>query len=525
VRLNPLGVAVASASSSANCLLAIFSIGFLPIISAATVADSQTGLKELTPTEQWVIAQLAAGKEANLGRQFPADRDRKLRGAFLKDLVTGELPGFKPPPPHGVIISGAIFGELINLGAAQIPFHVWLIKCQFNGEAIFSYANVTGGLSFTLSHFLKGAVFHSIKVRDYIEFNGACFEDVAYFAGAEMDSLSAQGAEFRIPHAEFEGIKVRGDADFTRARFEGLASFARSDIGGNFEAGQARFQNSVGFAKLKVEGDASFYRALFEGTAQFAGADISGNFEAGQARFQNKQLAANFYSMKVGGDADFGYASFDGPVAFRNANFDKLHLSGVLWPNAAAQVQMQGMNYKYIDAVAENEPKSHEALLKSAEQWSYTADVYTNLETFFLSHGYRADADEAFIAGKVRERKEYFLSRDWFGWLRSWMLDLLVGYGRQPWRAGIPCSVLVLLGCVLFSPKKMEPQNPDDTPRVYNRFWYSLGLFLPFVDLQSNKVWKPKANQTFLRNYMRVHILLGWILVPLVLAAVTGLLK
>jgi len=71
----------------------------------------------------------------------------------------------------------------------------------------------------------------------------------------------------------------------------------------------------------------------------------------------------------------------------------------------------------------------------------------------------------------------------------------------------------------------MEPQKPEDTPRVYSRFWYSLNLFLPVVDLQAGKVWKPKADQTFLRNYMRVHILLGWILVPLVLAAVTGLIK
>ena len=35
----------------------------------------------------------------------------------------------------------------------------------------------------------------------------------------------------------------------------------------------------------------------------------------------------------------------------------------------------------------------------------------------------------------------------------------------------------------------MEPQKPDDTPRVYSRFWYSLGLFLPFVDLQADKVF------------------------------------
>jgi tetratricopeptide (TPR) repeat protein len=70
-----------------------------------------------------------------------------------------------------------------------------------------------------------------------------------------------------------------------------------------------------------------------------------------------------------------------------------------------------------------------------------------------------------------------------------------------------------------------SPQRPKDTPRAYSRFWSSLGLFLPFVDLQADKVWKPKADQIFLRNYMRVHIILGWILVPLVLAALTGLIK
>ena len=105
------------------------------------------------------------------------------------------------------------------------------------------------------------------------------------------------------------------------------------------------------------------------------------------------------------------------------------------------------------------------------------------------------------------------------------MLYLLVGYGRRPWQAVVPCAVLIALGCILFSPNKMEPQNPEETPRVYSRFWYSLGLFLPFVDLQANKVWKPKADQTFLRNYMQVHVLLGWVLIPIVLAALTGLIK
>jgi hypothetical protein len=84
---------------------------------------------------------------------------------------------------------------------------------------------------------------------------------------------------------------------------------------------------------------------------------------------------------------------------------------------------------------------------------------------------------------------------------------------------------LIGLGCIVFSPNKMEPRNPEETPRAYSRFWYSFGLFLPFVDLKEEKVWKPKPDQTFLRNHMRLHILCGWILIPIVLAALTGLIK
>ena len=254
----------------------------------------------------------------------------------------------------------------------------------------------------------------------------------------------------------------------------------------------------------------TFERASFPGTVSFQDSTFKAN--------------ANFYSMKVGGLAFFNDAVFEGPVNFGYSDFAWLDLSSASSPKVAAQLYMQGMSYKYIRAAPE-EPESHTALLKLAGQSAYTADVYSNLEAFFLRQGYRADADKAFIAGKVRERKEYFRSGDWFGWLRSWMLCFLVGYGRQPWRPVIPCAFLIALGCVLFSPNKMEPQKPEDTPRVYSRFWYSLNLFLPVIDLQAGKVWKPKADQTFLRNYMRVHILLGWILVPLVLAAVTGLIK
>ena len=480
---NPRGVAVMRRCSFANWFLAIFCAGFLPVISASAAADSQAGGKELTPTEQWVVAQVAAGAlPVNLAT-FSEDK-RKLSEGFLEHLLMGELPGFKPPR-NRVFIFGAIIDGQIFLPYVEIPFDVSLDKCQFNKTVNFFRANFTGGLSFRGSSFKQAA--------------------------------------------QFGSMKVRGDAVFDGASFEGPAwvNFARAEIAGNFSAGATSFPHGAHFNSMKVGGDAGFDGALFEQQATFAQAEIAGNFRLGNVRFQNERTRASFYGMKVGGEAIFAEAVFEGPVDFRYANFATLDLSHVSWPKLTAplQIQMQGMNYRYIRAVEDDEPNPQKALLELAERWPYTAEVYTNLEAFFLRQSDRADADRAFITGKCRERKEYFAGRDWPNWLGSLLLYLLVGYGRHPLQAATLCAALVALGCILFSPEKMEPQNPQDTPRVYSRFWYSLGLFLPFVDLQASKVWKPKVDRTCLRNYMRLHILLGWILIPIVLAALTGIIK
>jgi hypothetical protein len=327
-------------------------------------------------------------------------------------------------------------------------------------------------------------------------------------------------------------MKVGGDATFDGAVFEGPVNFGSANIIGGFAANDAKFQNkekAANFNGMKVGGYAFFNGAVFEGVAYFFLADIVGSFGVLNAKFQNKEKEANFNGMKVGGNAFFG-ALFEGPVDLRDADFAWLDLSSPFWPKVAAGFHMQGMSYKYIRA-APKEPESHTALLKLADQSAYSADVYSSLEEFFRRQGYRADADRAFIAGKCRERKEYFHSGDWGRWLGSWMLYLLVGYGRHPERAGYVGLGIIVLGCILFPLKKMELQDPKELEkpkekrRQYNRFWYSLGLFLPVVDLKTSELWGPKPQYRFLRHYVRVHILLGWILLPLVLAALTGLIK
>ena len=539
---------------------------------AETEKNAESDLKR---AEQWVVAQVAAGKTADLSEQFPDKQKdkRKLSAHFLEALLTGALSDVKPHR-HGVRINGAIIDEPIDLRNAQIPSEVRLEHCQFNASVTFVSAIFAGSVSFESSTFNEDANFNSVKVKGDATFTKAVFECGVNFEGADVASqFSADGAQFneatfgimkvggaaffndavfagpvifnsasiadafvaneakflnKEEIASFNNTKVRGNALFSNAVFAGPTNFSLAEIDGQFIADGAQFQNKeqvANFNSMKVRGHTFFNNAVFKGPVKFALADMASNFEADGANFRNEEKKADFHGMKVGGRAFFNNAVFKGPVDFRYSDFAWLDLSRFR-RKVAAHFHMQGMSYKYIRAVRKNEPASHKALVKLANQSSYTADVYSNLEEFFLRQGYPADADRAFIDGKHRAWKQIPWSRP--AWLGRLLLNLLVGYGRHPWQAMIPCAGLVLIGCFLFADEKMELQKKPEqgeAPRVYNRFWYSLGLFLPFVNLQTSELWKPKNHCTFLRNYVRVHILLGWILVPLVLAALTGLIK
>ncbi|HYJ05182.1 MAG TPA: hypothetical protein VEX43_08610 [Chthoniobacterales bacterium] len=490
------------------------------ILITALAANAQTAPAKLNPAEEWVIEQVKAGKIADLSEKFPNKEDRKLGATFLEDLLTGGKPNRK-----GVRLSGAIIDEEIDLTNAQILFEVRLQKCEFRRSATFVRANFTSSVSFNSSLFKRGADFNSMKVGDSAFFRTTGFEGPADFSWTEIaGNFEADWAQFNEnAEASFNSMKVGGAASFEKAVFEGRVDFSWSHILGTFDAEGTKFKNKetvANFNSMKVGHNAFFREAVFVAPAAFSGAEIIGQFDVQKAHFGNEKEGASFNTMKIG-SAFFQNAEFKGPVDFRFVDVNWISLSSVSWPRNGRWLDMTGMTYEYIRADAPG-LQPHDALLKLIDQSPFSPAVYGNLEAFFLRQGYRAYADQAFIAGKRRERREHLSG---FELVASWLLDQVVRYGRQPSRAGVFCAFFVAFGAALFSPKRMELQQVQTTPRTFNRFWYSLGLFLPVVNLESDKVWKPKPDQTFLRNYMRVHILLGWILVPLVLAALTGLIK
>jgi hypothetical protein len=63
------------------------------------------------------------------------------------------------------------------------------------------------------------------------------------------------------------------------------------------------------------------------------------------------------------------------------------------------------------------------------------------------------------------------------------------------------------------------------SPRTQPQPHFSLDLFLPIANLQVANLWVPKKDRRFARNYVHIHKILGALLVPIGLAAVTGIIK
>jgi len=115
-------------------------------------------------------------------------------------------------------------------------------------------------------------------------------------------------------------------------------------------------------------------------------------------------------------------------------------------------------------------------------------EAMDGLEDYYRRLGYPGQANMFFRAQKQREREEVLT-----GFPRAWsyFLDWFVGYGRSPQRAIFWSVAIVGIGCLVFRPKHMEPQNSEHSARKYSAFWYSVDVYVPIIKLHDAEIWKP----------------------------------
>lgn len=294
-------------------------------------------------------------------------------------------------------------------------------------------------------------------------------------------------------------------------------NFNSMEVAGGLFLDDVEIRGNAGFYHLRVKGDVFLRRALFtkeSGTAQFGEADIEGDMFVQDSTFkgsfsiaQSTLKGLKLENTAVAGTLDLGHARVERVL--------ELSLTG-----KPRHVIVAGLNYGDLEPGGVDVKLS--TLIDSEKNKDYDAQSYSQLEDYYRLHGFPERADAVFIHRKQIERGRLSWPANWF----SWLVELLVGYGRKPQRALYISLAIVLLGtAIFFLRRNMQLQDPKSSRKDYNPFWYSLDLLTPFIDLDAAKVWMPRETWWFGRNYARLHRILGWILVPIGVAAITGIIK
>ena len=444
--------------------------------------------QELTPTEKRAILQIAQGNAGDFSGLTPS-----VDGAFIEKLLSG---GFKINDPshnmdvHGIKISNAVFPEELDIDF-EVPYRVTFDHCHFQQGLDFSGSQFDRDLVFDHSTFGTST---SYPLNDSDQDSPPA---VRFINATVNGTVSIQSADFYLP-LDFTKAHVK-ELDIEDAVFESAdqddpdldvsALSVSSDLSLSVKAAQPR---KVEAQLLNVGRLASLGRT---GTGFFA----TSEFFLADARFQK----INVYEFE-----QWEANAVKGALTLDGFSFHELSLSS---------------NGKVRKAAAMLE-------LLDSEQAVYGPQPYLVLEQNLSTNGDQDGADNVYIHMRERQRIR-IMNR--FARAVDWVLEWLIGYGREPGRAVWWTLGFVGLGMLIFSPHHMIPQEGDGAGHAdsgkknnasYSRFWYSLDVLAPAIELGADKAWQPDPDWWFGRTYSYVHRIVGWILVPLILAALTGII-
>ena len=483
------------------------SVFALVIVAVPAVMADEVG--RLTPAEEFVLRELKAGREANLSKVEP--KHRVLRHEFVEKLITG---GYPDPEiqRRGVSIVYAVLKEPLEVSSTAVPFRVWLKFCEFERGIDFSYTRFARDLSFEGSRFGQSS------------------------AGPEAASGNQDVQAF------FVGMKTEGTATFSQTSFFAPVDFTYAEFGTELVFDDVEFRASADFDELMVKGPVFFRRDRFGEGVNLADADLFEFFledpasavelDLGQAHIQHSASLKDveLSSWKAGSLIADGLVKLDrvrssGPVNLAHSHLQNLRLTGFdEWLKLKpGMLNLEGFSFDTldIDSTLVDPPAARMLELINSERCPFSPQPYLELEKFLRAHGNVQKADEVYIDMRRRQRARLsWINRPW-----DLLLDVMLGYGKEAWRTVVCAVIFIILGAFVFAPDKMQWKNPKETQTRYNRFWYSLDEFAPVIDLGEAKNWSAMQDQRWTRYYARFHKIAGWILLPLVVGAITGIVK
>ncbi len=541
-----------------------------------TPASSKVRAKLLCSEPVRFDAKKQTEKEREVPAQWVAEALREgHRGELVNAILTGPLDLRSAHVKQEFLLSGGEVRGPVKAFYARFARWVAFNAVRFHDSVGFKGARFAAELNCTGTHFLKGVNFEVSIIEGSFAAPGvelgSSKEDQANFNGCEIrrDATFAL-ADFHGP-AQFIGLNVRKQASFNGARFEQGVAFDRAEIGGSFffrPAGKQRveFGGKARFHGVKVGGQANFRKAQFEQPAFFDGAVFSGPSLFWEAEFfapasfvaARFQLAAEFQGTQFQGPADFDYSRFEQEAHFAGAKFgDQLRLR---------DARMTTLSFQDGDATASFDDKTRVDLLGCAydrleignwrelmdRQSEFNPRPWSHLEKVLRTAGQDRDADDVYLQRRRVEHKQKWQRGEFGPWLLDSLHALFANYGIRPYQLLYTPILILLLGTALFfhpdathhessgqTPSELQkltgnaPDGTNPSNQEFNEFTaldaarLSIRYFLP-VEVPLATHWEASDKQygpLRFSDYATGMKLAGWILVPLGIAALTGLLR
>ncbi|HKD67690.1 MAG TPA: hypothetical protein VKB84_12670 [Candidatus Binataceae bacterium] len=447
--------------------------------------------------------------------------DRTIRAPLVAWLASDPVAS-RLVHPSGAGIKAARIAGLLDLSYQKVPFPLTLIRCVIK----------------------QGVDISNARLRD--------LDLRASITGPIMGEMAT----------------VDGDVTLTFGAYDQV-TFYRASISGTIDFSAARVQSAevpaISGVEASVGGDVLFHQGL----ASSGPVDFSTN------------AMVDFRLIRIGHALSFNHARFFGPgenglnaeratiqgplywVAISHTSRTQLDLADArcseLWDDqsswpAPGNLMLTGFQYGGFGGDSPATAESRLAWI-ARQPRGFHAQPYAELAKALMAGGESDDAIQVEIAQRVAQRRDGGLGMAERIW--NALLQVTIGYGFIPLRALWWILGFVAFGTVLFrwgyalravSPTEGSAYDSfmqsGTTPPHYppfNAFVYSLENFLPVVDLHQGEYWRPNPSSgaannlhpadeqrayagIFLRWYLWIHILAGWILTPLLAAGLSGLI-
>jgi hypothetical protein len=443
---------------------------------------------------------------------------------------------------------GAKFKEKANFQGLKSEGYMLLDNAEFGGEVDFRYASLESSLQCPGAKFRGAANFYSLKCQE-LRCQGTEFQE-----GASFEAVQCQGTGF-LGNAEFGGkVDFRnalfdGDWQCIGSKFKEVANFYSLKCQ-QLRCQGTEFQEGASFEAVQCQGTGFLDDAEFGGKVNFYAASFSGDLKLIGAHFSEE---ANLGATSISQTLDLSESQFQKQVSFRDARIGMLALGRSTFPFEPQSLDLGGLTFTRLHNTEKTVAK---CFAKEQDPNVYSRDPYVQLERYYINSGDEVEAKRIHYIGR-RELRENAKKRDGtIKWPRrtrwgDWWIKWLTGYGVQTWRLLIPICFFVIIGAAVFWPdssvestavtqpdtflvaeisETAPPQSPasneqslKDWVRPFEPIGYSIDLFLPVVNLHIDENWTPTP--LWREVYAFVHSMAGWLLVPLLITSLAGIVR